>query len=407
MSHVTDNCPKGNAVLRVPSAETHAIIDLDAYLHNIVLLRAQAPNAAAFMAVIKANAYGHGLIECGRTASASGCDWLGVARVGEALRLREAGVLAPILVLGPPASAELTEAIRADVTLAVGSWSMVDAICEAATSVGVAARVHIKIDIGMRRYGFLPAEAHVSALRLRAMPEIEIDGIYSHFSSADEPGAEPTEEQIDLFTHAVAETNRAGVTPRWVHLANSAGIITGRTGPTNMVRAGAATFGLSPSPEVPCDERFRPVMSIRSIVARVSDAPAESAISYNSLYRTSANERIALVPVGYADGLPRPLANQGWFVIRGEPRPIRGRVCMDQTIVGDADGVEEGDEVIVVGPAALGAMTFEDIGPMAATNNYEAATRLTARVPRVYTRGGQIVATEQFMREVESVSAGA
>lgn len=377
--------------------ETHALIDLDAYVHNIGVLRSSAPSEAAFMAVVKADAYGHGLVECGRAAVAAGCEWLGVARVAEAMRLRRSGVETPILVLGPPASAELVDAIRAGVTLAAGSWSMVDLLREAAGRAGRPARIHVKIDIGMRRYGFLPAEMESVAARLSGFADLEIDGVFSHFSSADEPGAEPTAGQIEIFGSAVEGVRRAGVDPRWVHLANSAGIITGRTGPTNMVRSGAATYGLSPSPEVPCDDRFLPVMTIRSIVARVSDAPAGVPVSYNALYRTTAVERLATVPVGYADGLPRPLANQGWFVIGGKRRPIRGRVCMDQTIVGDADGVGEGDEVIVVGPSALGAMTFEDVGPMAATNNYEVATRLMARVPRVYIRDGSIVGAEQHL----------
>ena len=396
---MTEPHPRTSAAELFTLNETRAIIDLDAYLHNIALLRSSAPAGAAFMAIVKADAYGHGLVECGRAAAAAGSEWLGVARIAEAMRLRDAWVDAPILVLGPPASAELPDAIRAGVTLAAGSRSMIDALIAAARQAGQPARVHIKVDIGMRRYGFLPDEVGAAAALLRARREIEIDGVFSHFSSADEPGAEPTGEQIALFTRAVEEVHRAGVEPRWVHLSNSAGIITGRTGPTNMVRAGAATYGLSPSPEVPCDDRFRPVMSIRSVVARVSQAPTGVAVSYNALYRTTGDELLATVPVGYADGLPRPLVNQGWFIIAGKRRPIRGRVCMDQTIVGDADGVVEGDEVIVVGPAALGAMTFEDIGPMAATNNYEAATRLTARVPRIYVRGGQVVAREHLLRD--------
>ncbi len=379
--------------------ETHAVIDLDAYLHNIALLRASAPEGAAFMAVVKADAYGHGLVECGRAAALAGCEWLGVARVVEAMRLRAAGIETPILVLGPPVSTDLPRAIRAGVTLAAGSRSMIEALRAAARQAGAPARVHIKIDIGMRRYGFLPDEVRAVTARMLGMPEIAIDGAFSHFSSADEPGAEPTIEQIGIFGGAIEEVRAAGVDPRWVHLSNSAGIITGRTGPTNMVRAGAATYGLSPSPEVPCDDRFRPVMSIHSVVARVSSAPAGVAVSYNALYRTTADECLATVPIGYADGLPRSLANQGWFVIAGQRRPIRGRVCMDQTIVGDAAGVAEGDEVTVVGSAATGAMTFEDIGPMAATNNYEAATRLTARVPRLYVHGGRIVAREQLLAD--------
>lgn len=379
--------------------ETRAIIDLDAYAHNIGVLRASAPEGAAFMAVVKADAYGHGLVECGRTAQSIGCEWLGVARIVEALRLRDAGVDIPILVVGPPVSTELTAAIQRGVTLAAGSWSMVERIREAAKAAGATARVHIKVDVGMRRYGFLPEEISAAVQRLKAMPEIEIDGVFSHFSSADEPGAEPTGAQIALFSAAVAEVREAGIEPRWVHLANSAGIITGRVGPTNMVRSGAATYGLSPSPEVPCDERFQPVMSVRSVVARVSQAPLDCGVSYNCIYRTTADEMLATIPIGYADGLPRPLANQGWFVIGGQRRPIRGRVCMDQTIVGDADDVSEGDEVIIVGSNANGAMSFEDIGPMAATNNYEVATRLMARVPRIYMRNGEPVAVEHLLHD--------
>ncbi|MCO5176339.1 MAG: alanine racemase [Thermomicrobiales bacterium] len=379
--------------------ETRAIVDLDAYAHNIAVLRAAAPEDAAFMAVVKADAYGHGLVECGRMAQEVGCEWLGVARIVEALRLRDAGIDLPILVLGPPVSTELATAIQRGVTLAAGSWSMVGRIRETAADVGATARVHVKVDIGMRRYGFLPDDVGDAVTQISAMPEIEIDGVFSHFSSADEPGAEPTGQQIEIFSSAVEAVRAAGVDPRWVHLSNSAGIITGRTGPTNMVRSGAATYGLSPSPEVPCDDRFRPVMSIRSVVARVSEATLDCGVSYNYLYRTTTEEKLATIPIGYADGMPRPLANQGWFVIGGQRRPIRGRVCMDQTIVGDADGVSEGDEVIIVGSPDDGAMSFEDIGPMAATNNYEVATRLMARVPRLYIRNGEPVAVEHLLSD--------
>ena len=388
---------QGSVDRGVGVSETHATIDLDAYLHNIALLRSMAPAGSAFMAVVKADAYGHGLIGCARAAAEVGCEWLAVARVTEAMRLRAAGITTPTLVLGPPVSSRLAEAIRADVTFAAGSWSMVEALCAAAREAGQPARVHVKVDIGMRRYGFMPDELPTALERLTNMNDLDIDGFFSHFSSADEPGAEPTGEQVSTFSAAVEVARNAGINPRWVHLSNSAGIITGRTGPTNLVRAGAATYGLSPSPEVPCDPRFRPVMSIRSVVTRVSQAPAGVAVSYNAIYRTTNTETLATIAIGYADGIPRPLANQGWFVIGGTPRPIRGRVCMDQTIVGDADGVSEGDQVVVVGPAATGAMTFEDIGPMASTNNYEAATRLTARVPRIYVRDGRAVAREDWL----------
>ena len=190
-------------------------------------VRSMAPAGSAFMAVVKADAYGHGLIGCARAAAEVGCEWLAVARVTEAMRLRAAGITTPTLVLGPPVSSRLAEAIRADVTFAAGSWSMVEALCAAAREAGQPARVHVKVDIGMRRYGFMPDELPTARDRLTNMNELDIDGVFSHFSRADEPGAEPAGEQLSTFSADVKGARNEGINPRSVPLSYSPGITPG------------------------------------------------------------------------------------------------------------------------------------------------------------------------------------
>lgn len=373
---------------------THALIDLDAYQRNIALLRSRAQGAAC-MAVIKADAYGHGAVACARAAVAAGCDWLGVARIEEALLLRREGIDAPLLVLGPPNAARLDQALRAGIALAVGSAASFDAVVQTAARIGEPARVHVKVDTGMHRYGFSVEEAVEVVERLSRNPFITVDGVFTHFARADETDLAPTDEQARRFAAVIARLRERCLLPRWVHQANSAGILTGRFAGTNLVRAGIAAYGLSPSDECRVDAEFRPVLSLRSVIGRRFTLQPGAGVAYGWTYVAERAEEVAVVPVGYADGLPRQLANTGWFVVGGERAPIRGRVCMDQTIVGVPDDAREGDLVTVYGTD--GAMTLDDIAAIAGTNAYEIATRVMPRVPRIYLRNGQPVAWEHLL----------
>jgi alanine racemase len=376
---------------------THAVINLDAYEANIRVLRSLVPQSTAFMAVVKADAYGHGAAQCALAAQQAGAAWIGVARISEARYLRANGTTAPILVLGPPNMAEIGDAIDQDITLALGTLQSISAVSDVGIRLGRPARVHLKIDTGMHRFGVAPELGAQAARLIEDAPGLALDGVFTHFSCADECDPTATVTETSRFEEAISAIHRAGIEPRWVHLANSAAIVTGRIGPANMVRSGILTHGLSPSDEVTADERFTPTMSIRSVVGRIASLRSGEGVSYGMLYKAKADEPLATIPIGYADGLPRTLANQGWFVINGERRPIRGRVCMDQTIVGNAAGVNEGDVAIIIGPGSEGAMTFESAGHLVGTNCYEVATRLMPRVPRLYRRGERFVAWEHLL----------
>jgi alanine racemase len=372
---------------------THAVIDLDAYVSNIHVLRSIAGHDVALMAVVKADAYGHGAVECGRAAITAGATMLGVARVQEALYLRRAGLDCPIVLIGPPAAGEIAVALQHDITLSVGSRLARDGVVACARN-GLMARVHAKLDTGMNRYGFGADDICEAVETLAREPGVTVEGVFTHFSCADEQDPAPTDHQIERFWDAVERLTARGLRPQYVHTSNSAAILTGRSGGTNLVRSGIATYGLAPSDEVGVDERFRPVMSVHSVVARRGLLRQDEGVSYGRTYVATSDESVAAVPVGYADGLPRRLRNQGWFVVNDQRAPIRGSVCMDQTVVSVSDAVSEGDPVLVLGGGASGEMTFDAIAAMIGTVNYEVATRLMARVPRVYVRGGQLVAWE-------------
>ena len=371
---------------------THAVIDLDAYAANIAVLRSMIGPDVALMAVIKADAYGHGAVECGRAAIAAGARMLGVARIQEALFLRRAGIEGQIVLIGPPSVPEINSALEQDITLCIGSQLALDGVVAVVVR-GRSARVHVKIDTGMNRYGFAPDEICDVVAKL-GYAGVTVEGVFTHYSSADELDPSPTDQQSERFWSAINELTVNGLRPPFVHASNSAAILTGRSAGTNLVRSGIATYGLSPSDEVGVDERFRPVLSLHSVVARRGVLREGEGVSYGRTYVASADEPVAAVPVGYADGLPRRLRNQGWFVVDGERAPIRGSVCMDQTVVSVPDHVTEGDDVLVLGDGSVGEMTFDAIAAMIGTVNYEVATRLMARVPRVYVRGGRPVAWE-------------
>lgn len=376
---------------------THALIDLDAYARNIQTLRSLTPPGTAFMAVIKADAYGHGAAMCGHAAGSAGAEYLGVARISEGMYLRQQGVTAPIIVLGPPSEAAISAALESGITLTVGTDQSLQAVTAAAQRARTMAKIHLKIDTGMRRYGFKADEVVAVAKRASTSSAIDLEGVFTHFSSADDLNDTSTPGQIEQFERATDAIVRLGIDIRYRHMANSAATLRGQLGQSNLVRSGIATYGLSPSAEIPVDERFEPIMTIRSIVARRHAVEPGAGVSYNRMFTATDSMQAADVPVGYADGLPRNVSNSGWFLIRGERCPILGRVCMDQAVVAVPEHVREGDDVLILGAGTTGEMTFDDVARLADTNNYEVATRLTARVPRIYLRASKPVAWEQLL----------
>ncbi|MFC4590485.1 alanine racemase [Sphaerisporangium corydalis] len=365
-----------------------ARVDLSAIRHNVAVLRRHAPDAE-MMVVVKADAYGHGLVPCARAALDAGADRLGTAYIQEALDLRAAGVTAPVLAWIITPGEPLDDAVAADIELSAGAEWVVDDIAASARRAERTARVHLKADTGISRGGATPLgwpSLVERALAAQAEGTIEIVGLWSHLACADMPGDPATGRQLAVFDEAVEIARKAGVSgPRVVrHIANSAATLTLPEAHYDMVRPGIATYGLTPVPELG-DFGLRPAMTLSARVAIVKRVPAGTGVSYGHLYTTDRETTLALVPLGYADGVFRSATNLGQVLAAGRRRTIAGRVCMDQFMidVGD-DQVGEGDEVILFGPGTGGEPTAQEWADSLGTITYEIVTRIGPRVPRVY-----------------------
>ncbi|MFJ2030371.1 alanine racemase [Streptosporangium sp. NPDC087985] len=371
-----------------PMTPAEARVDLTAIRDNVALLREYAPGAET-MVVVKADGYGHGLVACGRAALEGGAARLGTAYIREALALRAAGITAPVLSWIIPPGEPLDQAIDQGVELSAAAPALVDEIAEAAGRTGRAARVHLKADTGLTRGGAAPADW--SALVDRAMDRqadgtIEVVGLWSHFACADIPGHPSIAAQLTAFDEALAVAEKAGAGGSHVirHIANSAATVTLPQAHYDMVRPGIASYGLSPVPELG-DFGLRPAMTLVARIALAKRVPAGSGVSYGHLYVTDRETTLGLVPLGYADGIPRNATNQAEVLAGGRRRRIAGRVCMDQFVIdmGD-DPLAEGDEVILFGDGSRGEPTAQDWADSLGTITHEIVTRIGLRVPRVY-----------------------
>ncbi len=379
---------------------TWAEIDLNAYAHNIKELRRVTQPGARLMAVVKANGYGHGAVEVARTALQNGAQSLGVARLHEAVELREAGLEAPILIFGysPPDSAETL--INFDLTQTVYSPATAEALSDQAARKGKI-KIHIKVDSGMGRLGLLldelaggisddrsTAKTIGDIAAINGLANLETEGIFTHFATADSADKSYANKQLDRFTDFLNRLNRAGLSPPVRHAANSGAVIDMPDSHLDMVRPGIATYGLYPSNEVNHRRvHLKPVMTLKSSIIHLKKVPAGFNISYGITFQTKNPTTIATVPVGYADGLNRLLSSRGHMLVHGHRIPIVGRVCMDLTMldVGSLSGVAIEDEVVVFGgPQGREAVTADELASTLNTINYEIVTSITARVPRIY-----------------------
>jgi alanine racemase len=366
-----------------------ARISLDAIRGNVVALSERAGDAAV-MAVVKADGYGHGMLPAARAALDGGAAWLGVAMADEALQLRAAGIDAPALawLLGP--SDDWTAVAEVNVDLSVSARWALDRTVEAAAATGRPTRVHLKIDSGLGRAGSTPhdwPELVEAAAKAQANGTIDVIGIWSHLAYADNPGHPTIEKQRLAYEAALEVAAAAGLDPQVRHLANSAATLVLPHTHYNLVRPGVAIYGLSPGPEVgiAADLGLRPAMTLTSEVALAKRVPAGQGVSYGHRYTTTRETTLALVPLGYADGVPRHLTNVGEVAVNGRRYRIAGTVCMDQFMldVGD-DVVRAGDQVVLFGPGDSGEPTATDWADAIGTINYEIVTRVGARVPRTY-----------------------
>lgn len=371
--------------LKRPPRPTWVEIDLEAIAHNLRLVRERVGPSVAVMAVLKADGYGHGAIKTARTALNNGATWLGVACLSEALTLRSAGVDAPILVLGytPPWQARETVAHQVDAT--VFSLETAEALNRAAKELGQVARVHVKVDTGMGRLGLLPEDVVPFVRALREMPGLSIQGLFTHFAMADSADRSQTELQWRRFSELLADLEARGWRPSLVHAANSAAMLTLPEAHLDMVRIGIALYGLNPSSEVCLPPGFRPALTFKTQVAQVKTLPPGCCVSYGCTYRTSRTSRIAVIPVGYADGFRRAPQHWGEVLVRGRRAPVVGRVCMDQSMIDvtDIPGVRQGDDVVLIGSQGRERITVDEVAARLGTINYEVVSEILARVPRV------------------------
>jgi alanine racemase len=379
-----------------PSEHRHAEapVDLSAIRRNVEVLRSRMTGSQV-MAVVKADGYGHGSTQAARAAVAGGADWLGVVHVAEALRLRRAGITVPVLCLMALPEGAHEDAIRAGIDLSAGSVPMVRQIAAAASRVkpageggaGRPARLHLKADTGLSRGGATPADWPTvvdAALAAQAEGLVQVTGLWSHFACADEPGHPSVAAQLTRFAEATAQAEKAGVNPEVRHIANTAAAITLPESRLDLVRLGGAIYGLSTLPGG-APGWLRPAMTLTARLAQVKRVPPGTGVSYGHRYVTTEPTTLGLVPLGYADGVPRAAIGQPLLYARGRRWPIAGTVCMDQFVVDFGDEpVAPGDEVVLFGPGDRGEATAQEWGETLGTISYEIVTGIGGRVPRTY-----------------------
>ncbi|MGW7077003.1 alanine racemase [Streptomyces sp. NPDC054866] len=370
-----------------------AEIDLAALRANVRTLRAHAPGAA-FMAVVKADAYGHGMVPCARAAVEAGATWVGTATPEEALALRAAGIKGRLMCWLWTPGGPWREGVEADLDMSVSALWALREVSAAARAVGRTARIQLKADTGLGRGGCMPAdwpELVSQARQAEAEGLVRVTGLWSHFACADEPGHPSIAAQLALFREMVAAAEERGIRPEVRHIANSPGTLTLPETHFDLVRPGIAMYGISPSPEVGTSEEFglRPVMRLSASLALVKHAPGGHGVSYGHHYVTPGETTLGLVPVGYGDGIPRHASGTGPVLVGGKLRTVAGRIAMDQFVVdlgGDEPAV--GSEAVLFGPGDRGEPTAEDWAQAAGTIAYEIVTRIGSRVPRVYVNEG-------------------
>ncbi|MFB6768913.1 alanine racemase [Streptomyces sp. NPDC056337] len=385
---MSETAARRDAVLRA-----RAEIDLAALRANVRALRERAPGAA-LMAVVKADGYGHGAAPCARAAVEAGATWLGTATPQEALALRtEAGLPDDVRIMcwlwtpGGP----WREAVEAGLDVSVSAlWALTE-VTAAARLAGRPALVQLKADTGLGRGGCQPgadwAELVRQALRAEAEGLLRVTGLWSHFACADEPGHPSIAAQLTLFQEMTAYAERQGVRPDVRHIANSPATLTLPEAHYDLVRPGIAMYGVSPSPEIgtPADLGLRPVMTLTAALALIKQVPGGHGVSYGHHYTTPGATTLGLVPLGYADGIPRHASSTGPVLVDGKWRTVAGRIAMDQFVVDlGGDRPEPGAEAVLFGPGDRGEPTAEDWAQAAGTIGYEIVTRIGSRVPRVY-----------------------
>ncbi|HET7102289.1 MAG TPA: alanine racemase [Terriglobia bacterium] len=370
---------------------TWAEISLPGLRRNFESVRRMA-GSRRVMAVVKADAYGHGAVTIAKTLAAAGADWFGVATVEEALELRAAGVEQPILLLGGLYMSDPADLIEHGLTPTLSSTARLDTYSECARRFGKPIEFHLKVDTGMGRLGLPPDRLEAFVRHYRELPGLEMKGLFTHLASAEDLVASQTEDQSARLEEALRQVRGLGIEPEWVHVANSAALVAGWAFPENLVRIGALLYGyclplmLPPGKQAPELPQVEPILTLKSRVVFLKDVPSGTPLGYGAAFHTRRRSRVATVPVGYADGLSRALSNCGRALVRGRLARIVGNISMDLTLldVTDVPGVDIGDEIILLGRSDDCSITALEIADLVGTVPYEILCSIGKRVPRIY-----------------------
>ena len=379
-----------------------AEINLDNIAHNAKEIRRITRPKAEIMGVVKADAYGHGVTEVVDTILESGVDSFAVSMLDEAIQLRKKGLDVPILVLSYTDPIRASEIIQYNITQTVFSHDLAEALSKAAQSMGRKVRIHIKVDTGMARVGFMPGYSAVkNIVDISKLPSLIIEGMFTHFASADETDKSYTNKQFERFMSICSELNRIGVLIPVKHCANSAAIIDCPEMHLDLVRPGIILYGLYPSGSV--DDSLislKPAMSLKANIIMVKTVEENTPVSYGRIFTTHRKSRIATIPVGYADGYTRLLTGKGHVLVNGERAPIVGRICMDQCMIDVTElknAVEVGDEVVLLGEQQGELITAENLAEQIGTINYEVVSLIGKRIPRFYIKNGEVLKVLNYL----------
>lgn len=379
-----------------------AEIDLDAIAHNVCEIKKLIGNSVEMMGVVKADAYGHGVLEVVRTLLDNGVTQLAVSMLDEAIQIRNMGINVPILILSYTDPSRAEEIVSNGVMQTVFNTELASAISKAAVKLDKTAKIHVKIDTGMTRIGFMPGHEAVKSIKeISRMPGITVEGIFTHFASADENEREYTNMQFKRYMSVCSELLKEGIDIPVKHTCNSGGIMQYPEMYLNMVRPGVILYGLYPSSEVDREKlQLKPAMTLKANVILVKDVEPDTCISYGRTFRTSRKSKIATIPIGYADGYSRILSNEGKVLINGEFAPIVGRICMDQCMVDVTDlknEVHTGDEVVLFGCQGNESISVDEVAAKIGTINYETICVIGKRIPRVYFKDGKICSVLNYL----------
>lgn len=374
---------------------TWAEIDLDSIVGNIREVRRVTDSRSKVMAVVKADGYGHGAIETAETVLRNGADWLGVATLQEGMELRSYGITAPILILGYTPEDSFDTVVKNNLSQTIYTLEAAHNLSQVGERLGKKARIHIKLDTGMGRIGFLAQDPVISEIeKIFSLPALDIEGVFTHFATADEEDKSYTYFQFEQFQRICNRLEKEGFSIPLKHAANSAAIIDFPEMHLDMVRAGIILYGLYPSDHVQKERiHLKPAMSLKTRIAHIKKLPPGCSISYGAAFTTEKDSVIATLPIGYADGYSRLLSSKGEILVRGQKAPIVGRICMDQCMadVTHIKGVTPEDEVVIFGNQKNEAIPVEAIAKKLSTINYEVVCMISKRVPRVYIKRSRVV----------------